>query len=579
MEIKEQIKRSISIVELATLYVDLKPAGKYYKALCPFHTEKTPSFFVMPEKDTFVCYGCNKFGDIFTLIQEMENLNFPDSITFIIEKFNLPIEKNKKRKTIEKDIYIEINEIALKYFRDNLNEIHKGEIARNYLKARGIKKDAIELFFLGYAENKWDGLYNYFKKNSCDIKKSIELGLLIKNNNKIYDRFRGRIIFPIFSETGAIIAFGGRTIHNDTIKYLNSPDTPLYKKSRNLYGFNLSKKFIRENKFSIIVEGYFDVISLYQNDIKNVAASLGTALTEDQIYLLKRFSEEIYIFFDSDKAGTSATVRGIEKTFEQNIIPKIISTNDSVDPDDFIRKNGYKAFKQLLGNSVDGFKYLVNKICKEYDLRIPKKKNEAIKIIMNVIEKINEPIIREEYIRQVADFFKVDINMLKFRSRNNLTSQTVNDEVLLSTAERIFLESLIAMPELVNEVKDLFNEEILSVLKSKNILISLFQNYNAKTNKIENYKKISEQMSEGEKKVFRKIFEKKDTIKKDKNQLEKIIESSFLKFQDTLNKRKTDDINQKIRAAEQENNQKEIIKLMMQKYEFIKRKYIRTQEE
>ncbi|MDQ1355307.1 MAG: primase, partial [Acidobacteriota bacterium] len=263
MDVRDQIKSRLSITEVAGLYVDLKPAGKNLKALCPFHTEKTPSFFVMPDKNTFTCFGCNKFGDIFTLVQEMEHMSFPEAMNFLTEKFNIPVDKTNRQKSIPTDVYTSINEIALKYFKDNLSDSPESKQAVNYLRQRGITDDTIRLFSLGYAENKWDGLSNHLRQQSCDMAKAVELGLVIRNpqKNSVYDRFRGRIIFPIYSESGALIAFGGRTIFDDPSKYLNSPDTPLYKKSNHLYGFNRAKDMIREKKSVILVEGYFDMVS------------------------------------------------------------------------------------------------------------------------------------------------------------------------------------------------------------------------------------------------------------------------------------------------------------------------------
>ena len=198
----------------------------------------------MPEKDTFVCYGCNKFGDIFTMVQEMENIGFPEAMNFLIDKFRIQVQRQVRQKSIPTDQYASINKIALKYFKDTLLDSTEGKRALQYLTKRGINKENIELFSLGFSENKWDCLYSYLREKSCDIEKAIDLGLLIKNEEKksIYDRFRGRIIFPIFSESNTLIAFGGRTIYDDNNKYLNSPDTPLYKKTKHLYGFNFSKR-------------------------------------------------------------------------------------------------------------------------------------------------------------------------------------------------------------------------------------------------------------------------------------------------------------------------------------------------
>lgn len=581
MDAKEQVKRSVAITEVVSLYVDLKPAGKYLKALCPFHTEKTPSFFVMPDKDTFSCYGCNKFGDIFTFVQEIENLNFTEALNFLIEKFNIPVERDKTRSGFKKDVYANINQKALKYFRDNLLDSPGGKKALEYLAKRGISRDTTELFSLGYAQNQWDGLYGYLRKHSCDIGKAIELGLLIKSDsNRIYDRFRGRIIFPIFPESDPLtpIAFGGRTIFDDPSKYLNSPDTPLYKKSKHLYGFHLSKKSIRETKYAVLVEGYFDMVSLYQQGIENVAASLGTALTENQVYLLKRFSDQVYIFYDSDKAGIDATLRGIEKMFEQNMNPRIISipNTEAKDPDDFIRQQGVKAFQQLVENATDGFKFLIRHMTRIYDVRIPERKNDAIRGIMNVVEKISEPITRNEYIRMVADFFSIDENLLKSMKKSSAAGnglEVSRKGLGITLAERVFLENILAMPGLIGEVRELLTNELLSVLVSKNIIRLLLAHYHEEKKEIQDLDKIPGELSDAERGEFRDIFDRCAGAKKDRDQVEKDIESCIVKFQDLYNKREVRRIDQEIKIAARENNIEMVQQLLQKKTNYIKSKY------
>lgn len=579
MDVREQIKSRLSIADVAGLYVDLKPAGKNLKALCPFHTEKTPSFFVMPDKGSFTCFGCNKFGDIFTLVQEMENLSFPEAMNYLIEKFHIPVEKTGQRKKVPTDVYTRINEIALKYFKDNLYDTPAGKKALDYLRQRGISEDTIRLFSLGYAENKWDGLANHLRRQDCDMAKAVELGLLIRNPEKksVYDRFRGRIIFPIFSEFGALIAFGGRTIFDDANKYLNSPDTPLYKKSFHLYGFNHAKNFIRENKHSILVEGYFDMVVLYQNGVKNAVASLGTALTENQVYLLKRFSETISIYYDSDKAGIAAAVRGIEKMFEQNINPRIVTTTDAKDPDDFIRQKGLKAFLQLLDQSADGFKFLLNNIARKYDLKIPEKKSQAIERMMSFIEKFKDPIIRDEYIRMAADFFQVDEKNLKLKEQRAAAVPGEGDRSgkgLDSTpAERIFLQSILAMPELIDQLQGVFETELLSVLVSQNIIRLLLDHYKPEAKSIEDYGEITEKLNEAEQAELRNIFNSCHRIEKDKIFLEKQVEASVAAFVEMLNKQKFKQINQRIKIAERENNTEEVLKLLKEKSRHKKEKF------
>ncbi|MCK4766262.1 MAG: DNA primase [Candidatus Aminicenantes bacterium] len=586
MDVKDQIKRSVPILDVAGLYVDLKPAGKYLKGLCPFHTEKTPSFFITPEKDSFSCYGCNKFGDIFTLVQELENISFPEAMNFLIDKFNVPIEKAKNNRVAKKDLYTKINEIALKYYKDNLLDSQEGKKAQQYLKERGITHDTCELFSLGYAENRWDGLYNYLRKKSCDINKAVELGLLVKGkNNRLYDRFRGRIIFPIRSESGSAIAFGGRTIFDEPAKYLNSPDTPVYKKSHHLYGFNFSRQFMREEKAAILVEGYFDMISLFQHGVKNVSASLGTALTENQIYLLKRFAENIYIFYDSDAAGEKAAVRGIEKMFEQDINPRIIIMQEAKDPDDFIRARGLKAFREQVETSLDGFRFLLDKIDRDFAgwERVPERKKAAVEQVKLSLDKISDPIIQTGYKELAADYFRVAEEKIEPREKRGITPGSAPQKGLkLTPAERIFLEALLLMPGYINNIKGLFSAKLMSVLASGNIIEQVLQNYRQDQDAVD-YNAVVSRLSDPEKAEFRSIFDAKERAEKnrslDKDNLWERIEASFLEFQGMLNRRDTRDLNQEIKIAERENNLEKVKKLTAIKYKFIKAMYSQKQEE
>jgi DNA primase len=516
-------------------------------------------------------------------VQEIENLNFTEAMNFLIDKFNIPVERNKTRSGIKKDVFAKINQKAMKYFRDNLLDSAGGKKAQEYLSKRGISRDTVELFSLGYAQNQWDGLYDYLRKHSGDIGKAIELGLLIKSEkHRVYDRFRGRIIFPIFPESDpqTPIAFGGRTIFDEPNKYLNSPDTPLYKKSKHLYGFHLTKKSIRETKYAILVEGYFDVISLYQNGIENSAASLGTALTENQVYLLKRFSDKVYIFYDSDKAGIDATLRGIEKMFEQNMNPGIIvlANTDAKDPDDFIKQHGVKAFHQLLENATDGFRFLIRHMTRMYDMRIPERKNDAVRGIMNVVEKISEPIIRNEYIRMVADFFKVDEGLLASRKKTRTPDSPGSspERLTITPAERIFLENILAMPGLIGEIgeiKELSTNDLLSVLASKNMIRLLLEHYNQEKKEIPDLNKISGQLTEAEKGEFRDVFERSKTINKDRDQVEEDIKSCIVEFRNLFNKGEVRRINQQIKIAERENNIEMVKKKFQEKTKYIKSKY------
>jgi len=581
MNVKEQIKRRVSIIEVASLYVDLKPAGKYYKALCPFHTEKTPSFYVMPDKDTFACYGCNKFGDIFTFIQEMENLGFLESMNFLIDKYNIPVEKKQKGKAPEKESFTDINQMALKYFQHNLLKTEEGKMARDYIKSRGLTQETTTLFSMGYALNQWDGLYNYLRKQSADMGNAVELGLLVRKNNRIYDRFRGRIIFPIFSESGTILAFGGRTIFDEASKYLNSPDSPVYKKSNHLYNFHLAKKAIREKKSALLVEGYMDVISLYQQGIKNATASLGTALTDNQIYLLKRFAENIFIFYDSDQAGIEAAVRGVEKMFEQNINPRIIILKEAKDPDEYIRSRGIDEFNHLLEQSMDGFRFLLKKTDRDFpDWRqVPERKRAALEKISISLGKISDPVVREGYKGLAGDFFRVNSDELRVRSHVSRGSESKPVQGLqITPAERIFLESILIVPEYIEQVKTLFSKKLFSLLVSGKIIRLIFENWDPENRNID-YKSVVNNLTDQEKAEFRSIYEAKESISKTKDQVFADIESTIIQLHDILNKRDAKNLNQEIKIAERENNLEKVRELTLLKYKFIKEKYNRKQEE
>lgn len=573
MDIKDQIKRSVSIVDVASMYVNLKPAGKYLKALCPFHTEKTPSFFVMPEKNTYSCYGCNRFGDIFTLVQEMENISFPEAMNLLIERFHVPIQKTSFKKAEKKDEYVKINQTANAFFRQNLKVGPEAGKAMEYLEKRGIQPDTLKRFSLGYAENKWDSLLSHLKRKGCDIQKAVQLGLLVKNEKKhIYDRFRGRIVFPIFSESGAVIAFGGRTIFDEPSKYLNSPDTPLFKKGSHLYGFHLAKDEIRKTNQVILVEGYFDMISLFQSGIKNTVASLGTALTEKQINLIKRFAEDIYIFYDRDAAGISATMRGIEKMFQQNITPHIMGTESSKDPDDFIRGKGGNGFRELMDQATPAFKFILERISRDYPLDIPEKKAKALQQVSGFLEKIDNPVVRDGYTLLTADYFKIDPKLIIRYNQSKPPEDLGKQPLLIKTDEKEFIESILLEPGFIKEIKSLFTEEILSVLSSKNIITAIFKCHDEKSNQIE-FGKIASELSDPEKARLNRIFFSIENAKKDRNKLAEIIEASFLSFQNTLNERKVIELNQAIRVAERDGDFNKVNQLMTLKNQFVRKRH------
>jgi DNA primase len=586
MDSKDQIKEYISIVDVAALYVSLKPAGRYFKALCPFHSEKTPSFFVYPEKNSFSCYGCNRFGDIFTLVQEMENIGFVEAMQFLADKFNIPLEKTNY-KAVKKDDYLQVNELALNFYKENLFASEEGKSALAYLKNRGLKKNIIEQFSLGYAPNAWDGLSSHFKKKGASQEKALELGLLIKNDkNRIYDRFRGRIIFPIFSETGTILAFGGRTIYDDATsaasaangaKYLNSPDTPIYKKGHHLFGFHLSKNFMKEEKAGILVEGYLDMISLYQAGIRHVAASLGTALTEKQVHLLNRFCAAIYIFYDRDAAGETATIRNIEKMFEQNVNPRIVVIDGAKDPDEYVRSRGAKAMREILAKTEDGFKFLLNKVAREFQFHDPVQKRKGLDMVIQAISKMSDPIIRDDYLQRTAAFFKISTELLKLELQPQKQLENADQPLKISLMEEKILEALLRAPEIIPEIKEFFNEELLAILTIRNIIACIFASFE-RYGEIR-FSEISKRLNIAEKARLNDIFSQKTQVAKERSEIERDVVISIGNFQKKLATIKTRQINQDIAVAERDENTAKVTQLMKQKNELMKTMGRRSREE
>ena len=586
MDTKEHIKRSLSIADVASLYVRLKPSGKNFKALCPFHSEKTPSFSIMPERNIFHCFGCHKSGDIFTLVQEMEGLSFPEAMDFLIERFNLQIERRPGKSDAQRpamDAFLAINEAALRHFRTNLVEGgEESEGARRYLADRGITDASVEAFSLGYAPNNWDSLLRHLGREGLDQNKALELGLLVRGREgRVYDRFRGRIIFPILSESGRVIAFGGRTMFDDPAKYLNSPESPLFYKSRNLYGFHQARGHIRETGKAVLVEGYFDVISLHQYGVGYAVAALGTALSAEQVHLLNRFTDDILLFYDGDEAGVNAALRGVECLLANNVSPRVMDCGGGVDPDDFVRANGPRGVEERVMGAEDGFRFLVNRAMEEMDPRRPEHKRIALEKVLRVVDEIADPIVRREYLQRTADAFQVDRNHLTGRraGTSSREPETRREPLLVSASEREFLQSLLARPEFLDEVLPLLKDEMVHALTSRNIVRNLMQRYNKSARDFQEMDGIWKELSEPEASLLQELMLSAQGLELDHQSHCQRLRGCFLSFQEKLNKQRIKEINTRIRVAERENNSQEILRLMKQKANYIQQKYKVSKEE
>ncbi|WZL74657.1 DNA primase [Clostridiaceae bacterium 35-E11] len=429
----EEVKAHNDIVEIISKYVELKKTGNNYKGLCPFHSEKTPSFIVSDDKQYFHCFGCGEAGDVIHFIMKMENLDFVDAVTQLGERVGIYPEKNsvskqEKEEISRKNTIYEINRAAALFYYKNLCK--KNNDGLSYLYKRKLNNKTVKTFGLGYAEDKWEALNSYLLEQGYDQSIIYAAGLVSerKKKNGYVDKFRNRIIFPIINTRGKVIGFGGRTIENNMPKYLNSPETPVFNKGENLFGLNFAKKEVGSKKQIIVVEGYMDVIALYQSGIKNVVASLGTALTKYQATLLKRYSEEVVIAYDGDTAGQLATLRGLDILREVGCQVKVLRLSEGKDPDEFIVENGKQAFLDEINHALPLVDYKILLAKNANDLTTVEGKINFVKSITEVLQQLKSPVERDAYIKKIAMDTQISIEAIKSEIYGNTRNNPQNLE-------------------------------------------------------------------------------------------------------------------------------------------------------
>jgi DNA primase len=362
----EDLKRQADIVRIVQDFVTLKKAGANWVGRCPFHKETKPSFSVNPSKEIFYCFGCQKGGSVFTFVMEIERVTFPEAIKIVAEKSGVALPKMEddgrfEAHKRESDQVIELNQWALAWWQDQLQG-KAARAVREYLTQRGINEETSQAFKLGFAPDSWDALSTHLRQKGATQEQLEKSGLVVrKDEGGSYDRFRGRLIFPVFDAQGKPIAFGGRTLDPDgEPKYLNSPETPAYTKGRHLYGLHLTRDDIRRQGFAILVEGYLDLIVPYQFGIRNVVASLGTALTPEQVKLIGRFARKVVVNYDGDRAGVQAAKRAIETILAEDIEVKVLVLPDNADPDDFIRQHGVSEYNRRRGEAQPHIQFVID---------------------------------------------------------------------------------------------------------------------------------------------------------------------------------------------------------------------------
>ncbi|HVP36111.1 MAG TPA: DNA primase [Terriglobales bacterium] len=408
-ELINQIREANDIIEVISEYLPLKKKGKSWTALCPFHPEKTPSFSVSQERQIYHCFGCGKGGNVYTFLMEHEKLSFYEALKLLAKRANISLpQKTSDQKTTETlDQLFYANQVANEYFLDSLKQSKK---AKDYLQTRGFSSEIIEVFSIGYAPAEWDGLIKFSNEKGLKPEILLSAGLIVEKEKKtgFYDRFRGRVTFPIFNLSQKIVGFGGRIIQEkDEPKYLNSPESPIYHKGKILYGLNLSKDVIRDKKAAVLVEGYIDLISLYQSGITNMVAPLGTSFTQDHARLLSRYAEKVYLLFDSDRAGESAVFRSVDLLFDAGVEMMIVVLPSGEDPDSFVRKYGIKGMAQKLREAKSFIDYKKDSLPAEFNSLSMKEQEGVIKELAETASRIKNQLWKNLFINKASQAFKV----------------------------------------------------------------------------------------------------------------------------------------------------------------------------
>lgn len=403
-EIIDSILDKLDIVDVVSEYIQLKKTGRSFKACCPFHNEKTPSFVVSQEKQIYHCFGCSAGGNAINFVMKYENMGFPEAVKKLAAQAGVELPKyrgeDSEASSVAAQIY-EINKLAATFFQNNLRS-EKGKKAFEYLKSRGVDQAAMSEFRIGYAPAEWEALRKYCetKKIPAEIVRKAGLTIPSEKGKRDYDRFRDRITFPVFNEKGSIVAFGGRVMDASLPKYINSPETPVYSKSSTLYGLNFSRKGIRDKGYAIFVEGYMDVVIPFQYGVKNIVATSGTALTPRQVSMIKRHAPKAVLIFDADQAGQSASLRGFDVMIENGMDVLIAALPKGEDPDTFVRKNGKEAFESLAEKAEDIFAYKLELLVKKLGA---KSIGPIVDEMLPTISKLGNEVIKSEYLRKLAE--------------------------------------------------------------------------------------------------------------------------------------------------------------------------------
>jgi len=491
----DDLKRQADIVRVVQDYVQLKKKGANWMACCPFHKEKTPSFSVSPAKEIFYCFGCHKGGSVFTFVMEIERVAFPEAIKIVADKVGMPLPKmvddsRFESRRQEADQVIQLNSWAMEWWQQQLESSSEGRLAREYLKERELTEETQKTFRLGYAPDSWESLSSYLRHKGATQEHIDRSGLVVKKDEGgSYDRFRGRLMIPVLDVQGRPIAFGGRTLKGEDAKYINSPETAAYVKGRNLFGLNLTRDEIRRQGFAILVEGFLDLIVPYQFGVRNVVASLGTALTADQVKLLSRFARKVVVNYDGDRAGVQAAKKSIEILLAEDLEVKVLVLPDNADPDEYIRKFGVTEYQRQRAQAQTHIQFVIDSALRDRNLHRPAEKAEAVEEVLPYIRAVSSRIQKREYFDMAMDALGIDRENVNTSAWRRELWQTVRDNRSVrpttvqaltrrsdaTAAEQRLLGLLFADANLRREVLPMLREEDYEDLATAPLFKALFE--------------------------------------------------------------------------------------------------------
>ena len=574
-ELIEEIRQNNDIVDIISQYVHLTRKGRNYFGLCPFHNEKSPSFSVSPDRQIFHCFGCGVGGNVYTFLMKIEGITFKEALEQLAERANIQLptlqnSEDTEREALKAKVY-KVNEFTAEFYHQNLYK-PTAKIAQEYVKKRKMNRETLEAYRIGYS-GKFDELYKALKGQGFQEKEILESGLVNKNDNGTYiDRYRNRLMFPICDVRGKVIAFGGRVLDDSKPKYINSPENIVYSKGRHLFGLNVAKKY--SEKRILIVEGYMDVISLHQRGITNVVAALGTALTEQQGWLLRKSTEQVILGFDADGAGQTAVARSMEILQNMGCDMRVLQIEGAKDPDEFIVKFGEGRFKLAIDNAISLVEFKVKNLRKDINLENASDKIKFLNEIAKILAKVQNTIEREIYIEKIAKGYNISKEAIYAEVNKLIYSNSKADKILQSKTKEIKQVNIEKEQEQISEDLKKRENTIIALLLDANM--NIFQ-------KIKEQIKPEDFKDEINKKIAEELY--KELEKQDVN-INKLIDTFDEKTQNHITMvmatdyeienidKAVEDILQKYQKERLDNRKQEILKQLEIEQEEVKKKQL-----